>query len=100
MRAGGARAGRARHRARRRADLAECLAALSPRRTFVIGVSCPLDVLERRERTRPDRGEGMARSQFGHPAYTRPYAMCIDTSTCTPEDGARRIRAHIDAQRE
>ena len=70
-----------------------CIAALSPRQTFVIGVTCPLDILEQRERARPDRGEGMARSQFGHPAYSRPYALRIDTSTCTPEEGARRIRA-------
>ncbi|WP_423396091.1 phosphotransferase-like protein [Burkholderia sp. LMG 21824] len=48
--------------------LDECIAALSPRQTFVIGVTCPLDILEQRERARPDRAEGMARSQFGHPA--------------------------------
>lgn len=80
--------------------LDECIAALSPRRTFVIGVSCPLDMLEQRERARPDRGGGMARSQFGHPAYLRPYALRIDTSTCTPEEGARRIRACINEQSE
>ncbi|WP_081082804.1 chloramphenicol phosphotransferase CPT family protein [Burkholderia cepacia] len=82
------------------AALDACVAALSPRQTFVIGVTCPLAILEQRERARPDRGEGMARSQFGHPAYSRPYALRIDTSTCTPEEGARRIRAHVDAQRE
>ncbi|MCA3860897.1 MAG: hypothetical protein IOB81_19890, partial [Burkholderia sp.] len=75
-----------------------CIAALSPRRTIVVGVSCPLAILEQRERARPDRGEGMARSQFGHPAYSRPYSMRIDTSTCSPEEGARRIRAHVDEQ--
>ncbi|WP_414144239.1 phosphotransferase-like protein, partial [Burkholderia territorii] len=53
-------------------------------------------VLEQRERERADRGEGMARSQFGHPAYSRPYAMRIDMSTCTPEEGAQRIRTYID----
>jgi chloramphenicol 3-O phosphotransferase len=74
----------------------ECIAALVPRRTYVIGVTCPLHVLEERERGRPDRGAGMARSQFGHPAYARPYSMCIDTSTCTPEEGALRVRSFID----
>ncbi|KWE24577.1 hypothetical protein WL74_16375 [Burkholderia cepacia] len=82
------------------AALDACIAALSPRQTFVIGVTCPLDILEQRERARPDRGEGMARSRFGHPAYSRPCALRIDTSTCTPEEGARRIRAHVDALRE
>ncbi|WP_091790535.1 chloramphenicol phosphotransferase CPT family protein [Paraburkholderia steynii] len=78
----------------------ECISALAPRRTYVIGVRCPLDVLEERERHRADRGEGMARSQFGHPAYSRPYSMCLDTSTCSPEEGARRIRSFINAGAE
>ncbi|WP_080423452.1 chloramphenicol phosphotransferase CPT family protein [Burkholderia ubonensis] len=78
--------------------LNECIAALSPRPTFVIGVTCPLDILEQRERARPDRGEGMARSQFGHPAYSRPYSMQLDTSTCSPEEGARQIRSFIKSQ--
>ena len=79
------------------ATLDEYISALAPRRTYVVGVSCPLDVLEARERGRPDRGEGMARAQFGHAAYSRPYSMRLDTSTCTPEEGARRIRSFIDA---
>ncbi|WP_106279715.1 AAA family ATPase [Paraburkholderia sp. BL25I1N1] len=74
----------------------ECISALAPRRTYVIGVSCPLHVLEERERGRPDRGEGMARSQFGHPAYDRPYSMRVDTSTCTPEEGALLVRSFIN----
>lgn len=78
--------------------LDECISALAPRRTYVIGVTCPLQVLEERERGRPDRGDGMARSQFGHPAYSRPYAMCVDTSICGPEEGARRIRSFIKEQ--
>ncbi|WP_080289106.1 chloramphenicol phosphotransferase CPT family protein [Burkholderia cenocepacia] len=78
----------------------ECISALAPRRTYVIGVCCPLVVLEERERSRPDRGEGMARSQFGHPAYSRPYSMRLDTSTCSPEEGAQRIRSFINAQAE
>ncbi|MEK2606759.1 phosphotransferase-like protein [Burkholderia arboris] len=73
-----------------------CIAALSPRRTSVVGVSYPWAILEQRERARPDRGEGMARSQIGHPACSRPYSMRIDTSTCSPEEGAHRIRAHRD----
>ena len=37
--------------------LDECISALAPRRTYVIGVTCPLQVLEERERGRPDRGD-------------------------------------------
>jgi chloramphenicol 3-O phosphotransferase len=78
--------------------LERCLAALAPRRTFVIGVHCPLEVLEARERARPDRGDGMAGAQFGHPAYSRPYSMRLDTSACTPAAGAARIRGFIEGQ--
>jgi chloramphenicol 3-O phosphotransferase len=76
-------------------EFAACLGELAPRPTFVIGVSCPLEVLEERERTRPDRGEGMAREQFGHPAYDRAYAMKVDTSSVSAEDAARAIREFV-----
>jgi chloramphenicol 3-O phosphotransferase len=81
-------------------SLDDCISALSTRRTYVIGVTCPLHILEERELRRPERGEGMARSQFGHSAYSRSYSMRLDTSTCTPEEGARRIRAFINDQGE
>jgi chloramphenicol 3-O phosphotransferase len=76
-------------------EFAACMSALSPRPTYVIGIRCPLAVLEERERERPDRGEGMAREQFGHPAYDRAYAMKVDTSTVSPEEAARAIRAFV-----
>lgn len=79
------------------AKFATCLEALSSRPTFVIGVHCPLDVLEFRERTRSDRASGLARSQFGHPAYDREYSMKLDTSIITPEEGAKIIRSFVRA---
>ena len=75
-----------------------CLATLASRPTFVIGVWAPLEVLEERERMRPDRGEGMAESQFGHPAYSRPYAMTLDTSIVSAEKGAKIIRSFVKAR--
>jgi chloramphenicol 3-O phosphotransferase len=80
------------------AEFAACLDALAPRPTFVIGVRSPLDVLEERERTRDDRTNGMATSQFGHSAYERAYSMRLDTSSVTPEEGARVIRDFVRAQ--
>lgn len=70
----------------------ECISALAPRRTYVVGVSCPLDVLEARERGRPDRSEGMARAQFGHPAYSRSYSIRLDTLTLPPFDESHSWR--------
>ncbi|WP_414691600.1 chloramphenicol phosphotransferase CPT family protein [Noviherbaspirillum sp.] len=78
--------------------ISACLDASSGRPTFVIGVFCPLEVLEERERNRSDRGNGMARSQFGHPAYDREYSMKIDTSKVTPEEGARMIWDFVRTQ--
>jgi chloramphenicol 3-O phosphotransferase len=80
------------------AEFATCLQVLASRPTFVIGVWSPLDVLEERERIRGDRGFGMARSQFGHSAYDREYAMKLDTSTVIPEEGARIIREYVQKQ--
>ena len=76
-------------------ELAACFAALSPRPTFLIGVFCPLEILEERERAREDRGNGMAREQFGHPAFKREYAMKIDTSGVLPKEAASAIREFI-----
>jgi chloramphenicol 3-O phosphotransferase len=79
------------------AKFAACLEALSSRPTFIIGVHCPLEVLEVRERDRGDRASGLARSQFGHPAYEREYSMKLDTSIITPEEGAKLIRGFVHA---
>jgi chloramphenicol 3-O phosphotransferase len=77
------------------AEMEACLRVLSRRRTVLVRVWAPLQVLEERERGRDDRGPGMAREQFGHPAYDRAYDMAIDTSTCSPEQAAAAIRSFM-----
>ena len=69
-----------------------CLRALSPRPICVVRVWAPISVLEAREQAREDRGAGMAREQFEHTAYKRTYDFEVDTSTCTPVQGAAAIR--------
>ena len=69
-----------------------CLTVLSARPTYVIGVSAPLDVLEARERVRPDRAIGIAREQISDPAYKRQYDLMLDTSIVTAEAGAAAVR--------
>jgi len=76
-----------------------CLRVLSRRPTYVVSVRAPLPVLEAREQIREDRGTGMALEQFAHPAYERTYDLTIDTSTCTPADGAAAIRRFVAGQR-
>lgn len=80
---------------RDKAEMDATLRVLACRPTYVVGVSAPLHVLEERERAREDRGNGMAREQLGHPAYDRPYDLTIDSSTCSAEEGAARIRNYI-----
>jgi chloramphenicol 3-O phosphotransferase len=81
------------------AEFDACLRALSPRPTYVIRVWAPMSVLEAREQTREDRAVGMAREQFEHPAYKQTYDFDVDTSACTPAQGAAAIRAFMAAQR-
>ena len=80
------------------AEFDSCLRVLSSRPTYLIRVWAPLSVLEARERTREDRGRGMAREQFEHPAYQRAYDFEVDTSGCTPVQGAAAIRRFMAEQ--
>ena len=73
-------------------ELQNALRALSNRPTYLVGVRAPLDVLENRERSRGDRGAGMAREQSVDPAFSRNYDLVIDTSRHSPEDGAAVVR--------
>jgi chloramphenicol 3-O phosphotransferase len=77
------------------AEFEACLKALGGRPCCVVGVQAPLEVLEQRERARGDRDEGIARGQFGDAAYRRRYDLAIDTSKCTPAEGAAAIRRFL-----
>jgi chloramphenicol 3-O phosphotransferase len=81
------------------AEFDACLRVLSSRPTCVVRVWAPLSVLEVRERTRVDRGVGMAREQFEHPAYKRTYDFEVDTAACTPAEGAAAIRRFMATRR-
>ena len=76
-------------------ELQACLDVFSGRPMYLVGVRAPLDILEERERRRGDRGSGMAREQINHPAFGRAYDVIIDTSMCTPVEGAAVIRRFI-----
>lgn len=70
-------------------------AALANRRVHFIGVRCPLEVVEARERARPDRQAGMAASQFSHIHRNQTYDFEVDTSRVSPDAGAEQILAFI-----
>jgi chloramphenicol 3-O phosphotransferase len=77
------------------AEVDACLQVLRRRATYLVRVWAPLDILEERERSREDRAPGMAREQEDHPAYRRSYDLAVDTSVCTPEEGAAAIRSFM-----
>ncbi|MFZ6026211.1 MAG: GNAT family N-acetyltransferase [Chloroflexota bacterium] len=74
----------------------ECAALFAGLPAYWIGVRCPLDVLERRERDRKDRTLGQARAQFERVhAFVRQYDLEVDTSQFNPQECAQLIQAHI-----
>ena len=56
-----------------------------------VGVKCPLEVLEARERERGDRAIGQARYQYTRVHRYDVYDVEIDTSLYSPEEGAMQI---------
>lgn len=69
----------------------ECLAAAQTADILLVGVRCPLEVVEERERTRQDRRNGLARSQFDVIHESKTYDLELDTSVLSPDDCARFI---------
>ena len=72
------------------AALAEALAGS---RVIRVGVHCPLEEVERRERGRGDRIPGTARSQFDVVHAHGPYDVEVDTSVLGVEECVRRVGA-------
>ena len=64
-------------------------------RVFFVGVHCPLDELERREKQRKERMKGMARLQFNQVHTIANYDVEVDTSQLNPQECAEIILGHI-----
>jgi len=65
----------------------------------MIGVYCPLDELNRRERARGDREPGTAESQFQVVHRGVEYDCEIDTSVQSARECATEIKQIVDARR-
>jgi chloramphenicol 3-O phosphotransferase len=57
----------------------------------VIGIYCPLPILEQRELTRLDRDAGLARGQFHNIHIDQNYDFELDSSQGSPEECAAKI---------
>jgi chloramphenicol 3-O phosphotransferase len=64
-------------------------------RVWFIGVQCPLEVVEARERDRKDRTLGQARAQFDVVHAEKRYDFEVDTSLNTVTECAQKIKEHI-----
>ncbi len=69
----------------------ECARLFSDLPAYLIGVRCPLEVLEERERLRTDRTLGQARIQFPVIHKYAMYDLDVDTSLLDPQQCAERI---------
>jgi chloramphenicol 3-O phosphotransferase len=73
----------------------ECAGLFADLPAWFVGVRCPLDVLETREKSRRDRTLGQARAQF-HAAHVHGlYDLEVDTSKLSPQVCAEQIRQRM-----
>jgi chloramphenicol 3-O phosphotransferase len=78
----------------------DCLRLLAPHDLFFVGVHCPLEELERRERARGNRYIGEGRSHLEEGVHTwGPYDFEIDTSLRDPEANAESVKAAFTGRR-
>jgi chloramphenicol 3-O phosphotransferase len=75
--------------------LEECVDLLMDHPVVFVGVRCPLDELERRERKRGDRQIGLARWQFDRVHAHEIYDLEVDTSVKNPEECAIQIKEYL-----
>jgi chloramphenicol 3-O phosphotransferase len=73
--------------------LSDCATLFAPLPAYLIGVRCPLEVLEQRERQRGDRTLGQARAQHFIIHAHGIYDLEVDTSLHTPGDCAAQVEA-------
>ena len=69
----------------------ECASLFADMPAYLIGIQCPLVVLEQRERDRKDRTLGQARAQFEVVHKYTIYDLEIDTSRLSIEECAQRV---------
>lgn len=76
----------------------ECAALFSDLPAFLVGVRCPLDVLEQREKARRDRTLGQARAQYAAVHAHGLYDLDVDTSRLSPLECALQIKRRLEAR--
>jgi chloramphenicol 3-O phosphotransferase len=75
----------------------DCATLLCELPAFLIGVRCPLAVLEERERSRRDRTLGQAKAQFALVHAHDIYDLEVDTSLMSAQECAAAILARVNS---
>ncbi len=73
----------------------ECAEMFGKFNALLVGIRCPLEVLEQRERSRRDRTVGQARAQFDLVHAHGVYDVEVDTSILSPMDCALQIKRRL-----
>jgi chloramphenicol 3-O phosphotransferase len=80
------------------AMLQSCREAFAGLGVFAVGVTCPIEILEARERTRGDRVLGRARGLAEVVHTFMPYDLTVDTGTLSPRDCVAAILTAMKAR--
>jgi len=75
----------------------DCIRRFSDLPVFLIGVRCPLETVEQREKARRNRTLGQARAQLGVIHGRGIYDLDVDTSRYSAEECASQIVARVKA---
>lgn len=69
----------------------ECVALFANMNAYLIGLQCPLEVLEQREKDRKDRTLGQAKLQYDVIHKYTQYDLELDTSILTTEECVEQV---------
>ena len=75
----------------------ECAGLFAGLPAYLIGLQCPLEILEQREKQRKDRTLGQARLQFPLVHAHGVYDLELDTALLSPRECAARICERVEA---
>ena len=74
----------------------ECTRLFAGMNAYLIGIRCPLEILEQRERDREDRTLGQARAQYDAVHRYTQYDLEVDTSIFSTAQCAQRIMERLE----
>jgi chloramphenicol 3-O phosphotransferase len=78
-----------------KAWIEECTRLFAGMNAYLIGIRCPLEILEQRERDREDRTLGQARAQYDVVHRYTQYDLEVDTSILSTAQCAQRIMERL-----